>query len=517
MGVEDVGVGGQQRARARRHIGRRARARGRSASVTLRRANRRRPGSCASDTVPAMPDVVIYADTVRSPELRHEVPLGVPDPFLYVERDGARHVVVGSMEIPRLRGPRRLRAAPARGVRHRRAAASGMPRPEICDEIPCARCAALGVTSGGRPGGVPAAARRPAARGGRRADARARRSSTTAAASKYAAELAGIRRAQAAAEAGMAAARDLLRRASANGGGARGRRRAADLERVKVAIAQAFVEHGTTADDFIVSHGEQSAIGHHMGEGPILAGETIVIDLWPRDNESSCYADMTRTFVVGDVPDEVAEWHRLVKEALDRALADIRPGVAGEDLFDGTCEIFEAAGLSDPAHEDAGQAARGRLLPLASATASGSRCTRQPVLGLAATRADRRRRRHRRAGSLPPGLRRCRLEDLVLVTEDGAENLTDFPYDLRAVSTEALRRTAVPREPGDRDAPARGAALPAAARVRRAGERAARRSTTRTSRRSGSARAASGSTGSSRSRSCSSGSARTRSGTSAAS
>ena len=49
-----------------------------------------------------MPDVVIYADTFRSPELRHEVPLGVPDPFLYVERDGTRHVVVGSMEIPRL-------------------------------------------------------------------------------------------------------------------------------------------------------------------------------------------------------------------------------------------------------------------------------------------------------------------------------------------------------------------------------------------------------------------------------
>ena len=37
--------------------------------------------------------------------------------------------------------------------------------------------------------------------------------------------------------------------------------------------------------------------------------------------------------------------------------------------------------------------------------------------------------------TLEPGLYRqgfggCRLEDLVLVTEDGAENLTDFPYDL---------------------------------------------------------------------------------------
>jgi Xaa-Pro aminopeptidase len=38
--------------------------------------------------------------------------------------------------------------------------------------------------------------------------------------------------------------------------------------------------------------------------------------------------------------------------------------------------------------------------------------------------------------TLEPGLYRqgyggVRLEDLVLVTDDGAENLTDFPYDLR--------------------------------------------------------------------------------------
>ncbi len=50
-----------------------------------------------------MPDVLIFGDTIRSHELRHEIPIGIPDPFLYVERDGERHVVVGSLEIPRLR------------------------------------------------------------------------------------------------------------------------------------------------------------------------------------------------------------------------------------------------------------------------------------------------------------------------------------------------------------------------------------------------------------------------------
>src|ERR1700712_3515938 len=54
------------------------------------------------DMVRPMPDVLIYADTYRSPELRHEVPIGIPDPFLYAERDGIKHIAIGSMEIPRL-------------------------------------------------------------------------------------------------------------------------------------------------------------------------------------------------------------------------------------------------------------------------------------------------------------------------------------------------------------------------------------------------------------------------------
>src|SRR2546423_15670421 len=49
-----------------------------------------------------MPDVLIYADTYRSPELRHEVPIGIPDPFLYAENDGTKHIAIGSLEIPRL-------------------------------------------------------------------------------------------------------------------------------------------------------------------------------------------------------------------------------------------------------------------------------------------------------------------------------------------------------------------------------------------------------------------------------
>ena len=52
--------------------------------------------------MPSMPDVLVYGDTVRHAELRHELPLVVPDPFLYAEADGQQHVIVGSLERARI-------------------------------------------------------------------------------------------------------------------------------------------------------------------------------------------------------------------------------------------------------------------------------------------------------------------------------------------------------------------------------------------------------------------------------
>src|SRR5919204_6171024 len=47
-------------------------------------------------------NVLIYGDSLRSPEMRHEVPVSVPDPFLYAEGNGTRHVVASSFELDRI-------------------------------------------------------------------------------------------------------------------------------------------------------------------------------------------------------------------------------------------------------------------------------------------------------------------------------------------------------------------------------------------------------------------------------
>src|SRR5581483_11716938 len=56
----------------------------------------------ADNMASAMSDVLICGDTVRHAELRHEIPLVVPDPFLYAEVGGGRHAVVASIERARI-------------------------------------------------------------------------------------------------------------------------------------------------------------------------------------------------------------------------------------------------------------------------------------------------------------------------------------------------------------------------------------------------------------------------------
>ncbi len=369
-----------------------------------------------------MPDVLIYADTVRSPELRHEIPLSVPDPFLYIERNGTKHVVTHSLELPRLRVLDGLEVHPREDYGLDELMRSGSDQYEIRDEIIARACRELGVSQAVVPGSFPLdvadALRANGIEVGIDRELFDRRRRV-----KSGAELEGMRRAQRAAEAGMEAARAMLADALAGG-------KTITVEEVKAAILRRFLDLGASADELIVSHGPQSAIGHEAGFGEILRDEPIVIDLFPYDNESGVYADMTRTFVFGEPSDELNEWYGLCKQALDRALGEIRAGVTGRSVFEGTCEIFEAAGYPTPRKKEEGvPLENGFIHSLGHGV--GLEVHEAPSLGLLGTdplvAGD--------AVSVEPGLYRpgyggLRLEDLVIVTDDGCENLTDFPYEL---------------------------------------------------------------------------------------
>jgi Xaa-Pro aminopeptidase len=376
-----------------------------------------------------VPDVLVYADTLRSPELRHEVPIGIGDPFLYLEAGGSRHVVITAFELDRVRAiPGAPEAHANEEFGYDELLARGLPRREVYLGVVTNACRAFGVDDAVVPAAFPLElAERFRAEGievrtdGELFEQRRRVKSPI--------ELDGIRRAQRAAEAAMDAARALLREASPNGSVLEVGGEPLTCERIKRAIMETFVEHGVVADEFIVSHGAQSAIGHDMGSGPIAPGEPVVIDLWPRDAETACYADMTRTYVVGEPASEFVEYHRLCREALDRSLNAVRSGVAGTDVFRLVCDLFHEAGQPTQLSKRPGEVlADGFYHGLGHGV--GLEVHEAPWLGRVPSDMV--------AGdviTLEPGLYRhgaggVRLEDLVLVTADGAENLTDYPYDL---------------------------------------------------------------------------------------
>jgi Xaa-Pro aminopeptidase len=373
-------------------------------------------------------DVLIYADTIRSPELRHEVPVAVPDPFLYLERNGDRVAMLSSFEVDRVREAG-IDAHPYEEFGWDELIAQGLPREELDLELTLRAVREWGVSSAVVPSMFPLelADRLRGAGVDLKVD---REVFLQRRRVKNESELAGIRRAQKGAEEAMGAARELLRRSEPSNGAVMLDGEQLTCERIKLEIQRVFGEHGLASDEFIVSHGPQSAVGHDMGSGPIAAGESIVIDLWPRDRESACYADMTRTFVVGEISDELREYQRLVYEALQRSFDAVRAGIEGRKVFEQVCEIFHEAGQPTQLSKEPGQVLdSGFYHGLGHGV--GLEVHEQPWLGRAPGSLV--------AGdvvTLEPGLYRhgyggVRLEDLALVTADGCENLTSFPYDLQ--------------------------------------------------------------------------------------
>ena len=74
----------------------------RGGDLAPRRRRRRRGHRARRRPRPAVTDVLIYGDTERSPELRHEVPVAIGDPILYMERDGRRIVLTNVLERNRV-------------------------------------------------------------------------------------------------------------------------------------------------------------------------------------------------------------------------------------------------------------------------------------------------------------------------------------------------------------------------------------------------------------------------------
>ena len=209
-----------------------------------------------------MPDVLMFADTVRSPEMRHEVPVPGARPASSTSSGTALgRCSPRSLELPRLAEVDGLEAISFEEIGQDELVAAGMQWHDLDLGARAARLPPRGrrrarSCRGTFRSGSPTTCARTGS-----SSSPTGSSSISGAGPKTEAEIAGIRKAAARLRAG-----DGPRARAAR------RRRRPTCEELRAEILRIFTEDGLTAPDgLIVSHGAQTAVGHEPGHGKIVA------------------------------------------------------------------------------------------------------------------------------------------------------------------------------------------------------------------------------------------------------
>jgi Xaa-Pro aminopeptidase len=192
-------------------------------------------------------------------------------------------------------------------------------------------------------------------------------------------------------------------------------------EQVRSAIEVSLLEDACETMDTIVAGGADAADPHARGAGPLHANAPIVIDIFPRSKKSRYYADMTRTVLRGEATPEVSEIFAAVRQAQDAGIEAVRSGVSGKEVHSRVAQVFQDMGY--PETEGCGFAhstghgvgldvhERPSLSEIGETLQAGQVVTVEP-------------------GLYYPQIGGVRLEDLVVVRENGCENLTHFEREL---------------------------------------------------------------------------------------
>jgi Xaa-Pro aminopeptidase len=171
----------------------------------------------------------------------------------------------------------------------------------------------------------------------------------------------------------------------------------------------------------IVAAGEHGALPHaEPREVAIPAGTLCVID-WGAQLDGYA-SDCTRTFATGDVDPRDAEVYALVLRAQEAALAAVRPGPTGREVDAVARAIIDAAGHAEHFGHGLGHG-------VGLDVHEGPRLSKQGDAALAAGMVVTIE-----PGVYVPGAIGVRIEDLVIVTDDGGEVVSSLPKDLQVVA-----------------------------------------------------------------------------------
>jgi Xaa-Pro aminopeptidase len=191
-------------------------------------------------------------------------------------------------------------------------------------------------------------------------------------------------------------------------------------EQVKFSMHSLLLEHGCSAVDTIVSCGEDTAIPHMSGSGPLKSDEPIVIDLFPVEEKSGYYADMTRTVVKGEPSKDIREMYDALREAKKLGISRVKAGVSGADIHLAVVDFFNERGYETDT--------RGFIHNLGHGV--GLQVHELPTIGPAGKALESGNVITIEPGLYYPGIGGVRLEDIGAVTSRGFNNFTTFSEEL---------------------------------------------------------------------------------------
>ena len=194
-------------------------------------------------------------------------------------------------------------------------------------------------------------------------------------------------------------------------------------ERLRAEIDTAVLRAGGLPANTIVAGGDQACDPHERGHGPLKANSLIIIDIFPRSAASGYYGDLTRTVLRGRASDEQRRLWETVNDGQALALKKMKPGVDGLKLHKEVQQFFVDRGYPTELRD-------GRQTGFFHGTGHG--------LGLEIHEFPRFQKTVFKTGQVLtvepglyyPGLGGTRTEDVVALTKNGIRMLSRFENKL---------------------------------------------------------------------------------------
>ncbi len=188
--------------------------------------------------------------------------------------------------------------------------------------------------------------------------------------------------------------------------------------KVNSVIDHTLLDFGCEAEETIVSCGEDTSNPHGTTSGPLRANAPIILDIFPRSKKKRYFADMTRTVLWGEASEKLKEMYETVFEAQKKALSMVKAGVQAAEIHAAVCDLFEARGY----HTYRSGSKAG--FTHSTGHGVGLDIHELPGVGESSFLLEAGNVITIEPGLYYPGIGGIRLEDMVLVTEKGCENLT---------------------------------------------------------------------------------------------